>query len=107
MRLLLSTIGTRGDVQPLVALALRLRALGQDVRLCAPPDFREWIEGLGLAVTPVGRELRRATMAGPPALPSPERLRQLMEGTVGAQFEAVGRAAEGCDVVVAATSLQM
>jgi vancomycin aglycone glucosyltransferase len=29
MRVLLSTIGSRGDVQPLVALALRLRALGQ------------------------------------------------------------------------------
>ena len=47
MRVLLSTIGSRGDVQPLVALALQLRALGQDVRLCVPPDFGEWIAGLG------------------------------------------------------------
>ena len=47
MRVLLSTIGSRGDVQPLVALASQLRALGQDVRLCVPPDFREWIESLG------------------------------------------------------------
>jgi len=30
MRVLLSTIGSRGDVQPLVALALELRAHGQD-----------------------------------------------------------------------------
>jgi hypothetical protein len=29
MRVLLSTIGSRGDVQPLVALALQLRVLGQ------------------------------------------------------------------------------
>ena len=34
MRLLLSTIGSRGDVQPLVAVALQLRELGQEVRLC-------------------------------------------------------------------------
>ena len=47
MRVLLSTIGSRGDVQPLVALALQLRALGQEVRLCVPPDFRDWIESLG------------------------------------------------------------
>ena len=40
MRVLLSTIGSRGDVQPLVALASQLRALGQEVRLCVPPDFR-------------------------------------------------------------------
>jgi vancomycin aglycone glucosyltransferase len=32
MRALLSTIGSRGDVQPLVALALELRALGQQVQ---------------------------------------------------------------------------
>ena len=33
MRVLLSTIGSRGDVQPLVALALALKALDQDVHL--------------------------------------------------------------------------
>jgi vancomycin aglycone glucosyltransferase len=42
MRVLLSTIGSRGDVPPLVALASQLVALGQDVRLCVPPDFREY-----------------------------------------------------------------
>ena len=60
MRVLLSTIGSRGDVQPLVALAVRLRELGQQVRLVAPPDFREWVEGLGFEVTPVGPWLRGA-----------------------------------------------
>jgi vancomycin aglycone glucosyltransferase len=48
MRVLLSTIGSRGDVQPLVALASRLRALGQEIRVCVPPDFRDWIESLGI-----------------------------------------------------------
>ena len=59
MRVLLSTIGSRGDVQPLVALALQLRTLGQEVRMCVPPDFRDWIEGLGLSLTTIGPELRR------------------------------------------------
>jgi len=45
MRALLSTIGSRGDVQPMVALALQLRTLGHEGRICAPPDFRSWIEG--------------------------------------------------------------
>src|SRR2546426_7957422 len=48
MRVLLSTIGSRGDVQPLVALALHLKSLGHGVRLCVPPDFRQWIEGFGI-----------------------------------------------------------
>jgi len=38
MRVLLSTYGSRGDVEPLVGLAVRLRALGAKVRVCAPPD---------------------------------------------------------------------
>ena len=73
MRVLLSTIGSRGDVQPLVALALQLRALGQEVRLCVPPDFRDWIDSLGIPFTPIGPELRRATASSPPATPAHPR----------------------------------
>lgn len=108
MRVLLSTIGSRGDVQPLVALALELRALGQDVRLCVPPDFRECIEGLGMPVTPIGPELRQTGRADPAAsLPTPEQRRQMMEGSVAAQFDTIARAAEGCDLIVGATALQI
>ena len=38
MRVLLSTYGGRGEFGPLVGLAVRLRALGAEVRVCAPPD---------------------------------------------------------------------
>ncbi|WP_222723133.1 glycosyltransferase [Actinomadura alba] len=41
MRVLLSTIGSRGDVEPTVGLAVRLRALGAGVRVCPPPDGAE------------------------------------------------------------------
>lgn len=108
MRALLSTIGSRGDVQPLVALAMALRALGQDVRLCVPPDFREWIEGLGLPVTTMGPELRGTGKANPSAArPTPEQIRRLMEGTVATQFETIATAARGCDLLVGATALQI
>src|SRR6516164_6933013 len=110
MRVLLSTIGSRGDVQPLVALALQLRALGQEVRLCVPPDFKDWIDSLGLPVIPIGPELRKLTVASPlspPAPPSPERRRQLAEATVATQFETIAAAAQGCVIIVAATALQI
>jgi vancomycin aglycone glucosyltransferase len=110
MRVLLSTIGSRGDVQPLVALALQLRALGQEVRLCVPPDFREWIDGLGLPVTPIGPELRKLTASSTstsPATLSPEQRRQMMAATVATQFETIAAAAQGCDVIVGATALQI
>src|SRR5690242_13249362 len=110
MRVLLSTIGSRGDVQPLVALALELRSLGHEPRLCVPPDFRDWIEGLDLPVTPIGPELRALTAASPapvPSPPSPERRRQLAEATVATQFETIGNAARDCDVIVGASALQI
>ena len=108
MRVLLSTIGSRGDVQPLVALATQLKALGEDVHLCVPPDFREWIEGLGFSVTPIGPELRSTGKVSPFSTPpTPEQRRQMMEGTVAAQFETVANAARGCDAIVAATALQI
>ena len=107
MRILLSTIGSRGDVQPLVGLAMQLRALGQDVHLCVPPDFRDWIEGLGLSVTPIGPELRSTGKANPSVLPTPEQRRQMIEGTVKTQFETIMKAAEGCDAIVGATALQI
>jgi vancomycin aglycone glucosyltransferase len=107
MRVLLSTIGSRGDVQPLVALALALKAHGQDVRLCVPPDFRDWIERLGLPVTPIGPELRKAMAAMPATPPTAEQRRQLAEASVAAQFTAIAEAARGCDVIVAASALQI
>jgi vancomycin aglycone glucosyltransferase len=110
MRILLSTIGSRGDVQPLVALATELRALQQEVHLCVPPDFRDWIDGLGFSVTPIGPELRKLTAASPPATIIPlslEQRRQLAEASVATQFETVASAAHGCDVIIAATALQI
>jgi vancomycin aglycone glucosyltransferase len=108
MRVLLSTIGSRGDVQPLVALAWQLKALGEEVRLCVPPDFRDWIEGLGMPVIPIGPELRWTGKASPAAaLPTPEQRRQMMEGTVATQFETIATAAQDCDIIVGATALQI
>lgn len=110
MRVLLSTIGSRGDVQPLVALALDLRTLGANVLLCVPPDFRSWIESFDLPVTPIGPEVKKfatTSASAPPALPSAEQRRQMIEGTVATQFTTIAAAADDCDVIVAASALQV
>lgn len=108
MRVLLSTIGSRGDVQPLVALALQLRALGQEVHLCVPPDFRDWIEGFGMTVTPIGPELRSTGKASPSRAPlTLEQRHQMMEASVASQVEKIGLAAQSCDFIVGATALQI
>ncbi|MFI7040144.1 glycosyltransferase [Microbispora rosea] len=109
MRVLLSTIGTRGEVQPMVALAMALRELGQEARLCVPPDFRDWVEGLGFPVVPIGPELRPTASAAPRVQtpPTPEQRRRMIEGTVAVQFATIPAAAEGCDVIVAGGAMSM
>lgn len=108
MRVLLSTIGTRGDVQPLLALGLQLKALGQEVHLCVPPDFQDWIESLGMPVTPIGPSLRSTGKASPAVTPpTPEQRRQMAEASVAGQFETIILAAQGCDAIVGATALQI
>jgi vancomycin aglycone glucosyltransferase len=108
MRVLLSTIGSRGDVQPLAGLALALQSLGQQVRMCVPPDFVAWIDSLGIAAIPIGPELRSTGKAKPGAAPpTPEQIRQMIESTVAAQFETITGAAESCDMIVGATALQI
>jgi UDP:flavonoid glycosyltransferase YjiC (YdhE family) len=53
MRLALLAYGTRGDVQPLVALALALRARGHDVIVGAPTNHVTFIERCGLRAGPI------------------------------------------------------
>jgi vancomycin aglycone glucosyltransferase len=59
MRVLLLSSGTRGDVQPLLALALELRALGHETHLCVAPNFKDWVESFGFPHVPLGRDLRQ------------------------------------------------
>jgi vancomycin aglycone glucosyltransferase len=105
MRVLLSTIGSRGEAQPVIALAVRLKELGQEAVVCAPPDFRDRAESLGITYVPVGPELHVTAKRPAGAVPTPEQRRQMIEGTVADQFAAVGSAAEGCDVIVGGGAL--
>ncbi|WP_169952923.1 glycosyltransferase [Microbispora sp. H11081] len=109
MRVLLSTIGTRGEVQPMMALAMALREIGQEARLCVPPDFRDWAESLGFPVVPIGPELRptASAAAGAQAPPTPEQRRRMLEGMVAVQFATIPAAAEGCDLIVGGGALSI
>lgn len=109
MQVLLSSIGSRGDVQPIVALGVELQALGHKARLCVPPNFKEWVESYGLECVPIGPDLKKltgGTVQGKPVLPSKEQLQKMAEDSVRAQFQVIGEAARDCDLIVAATALQ-
>lgn len=54
MRMTLVTIGSRGDVEPIIALGSALRRAGHQVRVATSPEFEAAVHGVGLDFAPVG-----------------------------------------------------
>jgi UDP:flavonoid glycosyltransferase YjiC (YdhE family) len=104
MRVLLSTSGSRGDVESQLALAVRLQEAGTGVRLCAPPANAERSAEAGVPFVPVGQAMRMMLQDGM-APPSPEDERRMAAAAVAVQFDHLPAAAEGCDAVVATGEL--
>jgi len=109
MRALLAAVGTRGDVQPALALALELRNLGHAARLCVSPNFVDWVKSHGVEAIPMGVEMRMPQQTGSMLRPTPEQLRRLRPSApdlITDQFETIGPAAHDCDVIVGANAHQ-
>lgn len=56
MHILISCVGSAGDVHPFIAIGQALARRGHAVELLTSPHFRTRIEAAGLAFTPVGTE---------------------------------------------------
>ncbi|MFI1919557.1 glycosyltransferase [Nocardia sp. NPDC020380] len=113
MRIALSTIGSRGDVQPFVLLGSALRARGHDVWLATTPEFENLVQGAGLEFRQLGSfgagyveeimshpKVQEALRRGPSmyrmamAAPRPSAAEQL------AFTEAMVASAEGADLII-------
>ncbi|MEE1822078.1 glycosyltransferase [Streptomyces sp. BE20] len=102
MRALLSAYDSRGGVEPLVALAVRLREFGAEVTVCAPPDeeFAKRLAGVGVELVPTGRSVRELVTGRTP--PSPGGVpRRAAEMVAAFHANVTAAAAGGCDVLVA------
>jgi sterol 3beta-glucosyltransferase len=53
MKILISTFGTRGDVQPYLALAVGLQNAGHHVTLATSYNYTPWIQAYGMKTHPV------------------------------------------------------
>jgi vancomycin aglycone glucosyltransferase len=59
MRLLIAAFGSRGDVQPMLALAETMQGRGHSVSLLLPPSDAAWANTRGLDATGVGMDFRQ------------------------------------------------
>src|SRR5262249_39107589 len=117
LKILISSIGTRGEVQPILALALELKALGHDPTLCVAPTFKPWVESSGIRCIPLGVDVKQfmsraaAAAAAPGARrrkpPWRRQLRKRVPHSVREQSQVVGDAARaGCDLIVVCGGIQ-
>ena len=95
MRIVLAPVGTRGDVQPLVALALSLRERGHEVLFSAPANFEEFIRSHGLPFAPNApsytdffQEIQR------------EPFLNVWAGQLASQFQLLDEISTGADAIV-------
>ena len=57
MKIVLATCGSRGDVQPMIALCLALKTAGHDVLLVGPPEKAQWARQLGCSYKKFGADI--------------------------------------------------
>ncbi|MFG3342910.1 nucleotide disphospho-sugar-binding domain-containing protein [Glycomyces sp. NPDC048151] len=101
MRVLISTYGSRGDVEPMAALAVALRALGAEAVVCAPPDpeFARLLAAADMPMVPAGRPVRPlVTGTGPP--PTGDFAART-DAVLDEHFNAILTAATGCEMICA------
>jgi vancomycin aglycone glucosyltransferase len=102
MRILLAPHGTRGDVQPIVALAVALRARGHTVRLVAPANFVSWVRGYGFDTESDGIDVEALLQSAGTGLQSLSWQMRYLAHNMPLLFEPTARASEGCELIVGA-----
>ncbi|MET7769851.1 glycosyltransferase [Nocardia sp. NPDC005366] len=111
MRISIPLTGTRGDVQPVVALGLELRRRGHDVLLGAPPNLVDFVAATGLAVRACGPDIQQlySSDEGQRALAAGNTLRLMhlvarqMAGYAEQMNREVIDVCAGADLIVATT----
>ncbi|MBK6750691.1 MAG: glycosyltransferase family 1 protein [Acidobacteria bacterium] len=104
-RVVLATMGSLGDLHPMLALAIELKKRGHTPVVNTWEGYREKVEGLGLEfmplrpnVDPTDRELLRKTMD---AKTGPEMvIKELIFPNLGEMYEDLAAACEGADLLI-------
>ncbi len=102
MKIVLATFGSRGDVQPMLALSLALKSKGHDVLLAAPPEKAAWAKQLGCPFLPLGSDVTAFIddMENAHSLRSAIRFVSFLRHEINAQFDLLPKIMAGADLVI-------
>ncbi len=102
MKIVLATFGSRGDVQPMLALSLALKSKGHEVLLAAPPEKAPWAKQLGCPFLPLGSDVTAFIddMENAHSLRSAIRFVSFLRNEINAQFDLLPKIIAGADLVI-------
>jgi len=107
LRVVLATVGSRGDVQPMLALAQALVARGHVPIVAAPPNFERWVRSLGFDFAPLGADVQvflaehGAMMTGNP-VKMLQGMSRFFAEQIPLQMEQLAPACRGSDAIMSA-----
>ncbi|EKG21655.1 UDP-glucuronosyl/UDP-glucosyltransferase [Macrophomina phaseolina MS6] len=96
LNIVIQVVGSRGDVQPFVALGNELQKHGHRVRLATHDVFEDFVRSSGLEFYPIGgdpAELMAFIVKNPGLIPN---LKSLRAGEVQRKREIIAEMLEGC-----------
>jgi len=105
MKIVLATYGSRGDVQPMLALTLALQSQGHAVLLAGPPEKEKWAREMGCPYRPLGSDITRVIdgMGKAHAPQAAIRFIRHMRREFVAQFRILPEVIADADLVVGAS----
>ncbi len=102
MKIVLATFGSRGDVQPMLALSLALKSKGHEVLLAAPPEKSDWAGQLGCPFAPLGSDVTAFIdgMKNAHTLAAAFRFVSFLRREIDAQFKRLPEMMAGADLAI-------
>ncbi len=102
MRIILATSGSRGDVQPMIALSLGLIDAGHDVKLVGPPEKKQWAQELGCPYTGLGQDVTAFldTIENPISISTGLAFVRYVRNEIHTQFEKLPQLVKNADLVI-------
>jgi UDP:flavonoid glycosyltransferase YjiC (YdhE family) len=96
MNVVIQVVGSRGDVQPFIALGMELQRYGHRVRLATHDVFESFVQESGVDFYPIGgdpKELMAYMVKNPGLIPS---MKSLREGDIQRKRTMILQLLQGC-----------
>jgi len=102
MKIILATCGSRGDVQPMIAVCLALQSAGHDVLLIGPPENALWAKQMGCPYLGLGKDVSAFinTFDRPVSLYSGLSFIRFVRQELARQLEHLPEIIAGADLVI-------